>query len=452
MWFKALELLGSLSILIVLHELGHFLAAKYFKVRVEKFYLFFDFLFPAPNVLNFSLFKKKIGETEYGIGWFPMGGYVQMSGIMDESMDKDALKQAVKPYEFRAKPAWQRLIILLGGVIVNILLAFVIYSGMAYTWGDKYLPNESAIYGIEVDSLGTSIGLQDGDLIVKVNENKVENFNDIRITMILDKAENITVKRGNEIFKVSGLDDKFYSKILNEKFSVFGLKVPAIIGGFGKESIIKNAGAEKGDKIISIGGVEVKSQGDVADIKEQFKGETIKIVVERNANLKELELTLNKEKPMLGYEIKPEEIFQFGRTEYTLWEAILVGPVKTMTTLDNYLKQFKLIFNREIKGYKQIGGLGAIGGMFPDKENFTWEIFWTLTAFLSVMLAFLNLLPIPALDGGHALFTIYEMVVGKPAPEKFMEIAQMIGMAILFSLLLYANGNDLIKFIMKFFS
>ncbi len=445
MWFKAVELLGSLSLLIVLHELGHFLAAKYFKVRVEKFYLFFDFMFPMPNVLNFSLFKKKIGDTEYGIGWFPMGGYVQMSGIMDENMDKEALAKPVQPYEFRAKPAWQRLVILLGGIIVNVLLAFVIYAGMSYTWGDEYLPVENAVYGISVDSLGSSIGLQDGDMITQVNGKAVEKFKDIKMTMILDLAENITVKRGAETFKISGLDDEFYAKILNKQGTVFSLNVLPKIGSFSEESVLKKAGAEKGDVIVSINNTEVKSFAKLNEIKKDLANQMISLKLDRNGKILEYNIQLG-EKAMLGFKLdKLDDLFDFGRTEYTLIEAIISGPVKTWKTLDDYLKQFKLIFNKKIKGYKQVGGFAAIGGMFPDKADFTWEIFWKLTAFLSVMLAFLNLLPIPALDGGHAMFTIYEMIVGKPANEKFMEYAQMIGMALLFGLLIFANGNDIFK-------
>ena len=446
MWFKALELLGSLSILIVLHELGHFLAAKYFKVRVEKFYLFFDFLFPMPNVMNFALLKKKIGDTEYGIGWFPMGGYVQMSGIMDESMDKEALKQPVQPYEFRAKPAWQRLIILLGGIIVNVLLAFAIYSGMSYVWGDKYLPTKNVTYGIAVDSLGKSIGLQNGDIITHVNGIEKENFNEVKAAMIFDLAENITVKRGEEEVVISGLDDAFYAKVLESKGAgLFTLGFPAVVGSFAENSLLEKAGAKEGDKIVYIDNQKIDFQTDVLEIKDKLANKKVAVVIERQQNLDTLSLTFGKE-PMLGYMINnPEDMFTFERKKYGLIEAIVAGPVKTWKTLDNYLKQFKLIFNSEIKGYKQIGGFAAIGGMFPEKDAFTWEIFWNLTAFLSVMLAFLNLLPIPALDGGHALFTVWEMITGKPANEKFLEIAQMIGMGLLFALLIYANGNDIFR-------
>ncbi|MGB1018071.1 MAG: RIP metalloprotease RseP [Chitinophagales bacterium] len=447
---QALQLLGSLSILIVLHELGHFLAAKYFKVRVEKFYLFFDFLFPMPDVMKFSLFKKKIGDTEYGIGWFPMGGYVQMSGIMDETMDKDALAKPAEPYEFRAKPAWQRLIILLGGIIVNVLLAFVIYTGMAYTWGDKYLPTENAIYGIAVDSLGTEIGLQNGDLITHVDGVKKENFNDIKSSMIFDLGKNITVKRGSESFVIDGLDDKFYKKVLDTKGAgLYTLAVPAVIYDFPKNSAIENAGAKVGDKLISINGKQINYQSDVSNMKPELINKELTVVLDRNGKQETVTLKTG-EKGLLGYQINSlEETFEFGRREYTFGEAIVAGPVKTWETLVNYIKQFKLIFNSEIKGYKQIGGFAAIGSMFP--ETFSWEVFWKLTAFLSVMLAFLNLLPIPALDGGHAVFTLYEMIVGKPANEKFMEIAQIIGMVILFGLLIFANGNDLVKWIMTKF-
>lgn len=444
MWFKAVELLGSLSLLIVLHELGHFLTAKYFKVRVEKFYLFFDFMFPMPNVLNFSLFKKKIGDTEYGIGWFPMGGYVQMSGIMDETMDKEALAKPPEPYEFRAKPAWQRLIILLGGIIVNVLLAMVIFTGMSYTWGDEYLPNENAIYGIAVDSLGTSMGLQDGDKITHVAGVEVENFNDIRMTMILDLAENITVQRGSETFKIEGLDDGFYAKVLNKQGRMFGLNIPPVMSAFSEGSLIKEAGAVEGDKILAINNVKVASQTRLEEVKKGLANKTVPVLIEHEGQTKELSITFD-ETPIIGYRVNPSEVYTFARTNYTFGEALVAGPVKTWSTFTDYLKQFKLIFNKKIKGYKQVGGFAAIGGMFPEKVDFTWEKFWFLTAFLSIMLAFLNLLPIPGLDGGHSVFVIYEMIVGKPANEKFMEYTQMVGMALLFALLIYANGNDIYK-------
>jgi len=450
MWFKALELLGSLSILIVLHELGHFLAAKYFKVRVEKFYLFFDFMFPAPNVLNFALFKKKIGDTEYGIGWFPMGGYVQMSGIMDESMDKEALAQPVKDYEFRAKPAWQRMIILLGGIIVNVLLAFVIYSGMSFTWGDSYIPVENLTHGLYVDSLAESIGLQNGDHIIEVAGKKVTNYRDIKKDMILDLARDITVKRGDKTFKIDGLSDKFYGIMLNKKHYFIEMAFPTVIDSIFSNTAISKTNIKKGDEIISIDGnkidyyVEFTQLIAKMDVKES---KTLDIEYSRDGEIFKEKITIDSQKKF-GFVVKTLKI---EHRDYSFVQALVAGPVKTYETLDDYLKQFKLIFNREIGGYKQIGGFGAIGGMFPSKENFTWYTFWALTAFLSVMLAFLNLLPIPALDGGHAMFTLYEMIVGKPANEKFMEYAQMVGMALLFGLLIYANGNDLIKGLMNWF-
>jgi len=444
MWFKALELLGSLSILIVLHELGHFLTAKYFKVRVEKFYLFFDFLFPLPTVLNFSLFKKKIGDTEYGIGWFPMGGYVQMSGIMDESMDKEALKQPVKPYEFRAKPAWQRLIILLGGIIVNVLLAFAIYTGMSYTWGDNYLPVENMTHGMYVDSLAQSIGLQNGDMIVAIDGKKVVNFNDVKKDMILNLAKSITVERDGSTFEIDGLTDEFYGTMLNEKHFFVEEAFPVLTDSVLPNSIIGKAGLKKGDIITALNGQKTDYYVDFTQVVKAMdiqKPTDVKVAVLRGGENLSLDVTLDKNEKF-GFTPKGLKI---EHKEYGFFAALVAGPVKTYETLDSYLKQFKLIFNKKIKGYKQVGGFAAIGGMFPDQANFTWQIFWALTAFLSVMLAFLNLLPIPALDGGHAMFTIYEMIVGKAPNEKFLEYAQMIGMLLLFALLIYANGNDIVK-------
>lgn len=442
-WIQILLFILSLSLLIILHEWGHYVTARWFKVRVLKFYLFFDFLFPFPNIWNKSLIKKKVGDTEFGIGWFPLGGYVQMAGIMDESMDKDALKQPVQPWEFRAKPAWQRLIILLGGIIVNVLLAFVIYAFVLFTWGEQKLPVENMTYGLYADSLAGSIGLQSGDLITHVNGEPVEFAGRETSMMLLAKAPEITVQRGSESFTVP-VEMSFYKALVdNRGLGFVSVARLAEIGGFSEDSPLKAAGAEVGDKIVRINDTPVTYFQDVSKYLVCRINEPMVVEVERNGELLSLEVTTN-EVGMLGIGARSaDEVFSYTTREYSLAQAFPAGVKRSVRVLENYIQQFGLIFDKEVQGYKQIGGFGAIGSLFPD--TFNWREFWELTAFLSIMLAFLNLLPIPALDGGHALFTIYEMIFRRPPHERFMEMAQLVGMVLLFALVIYANGNDVVR-------
>ncbi|MGB1248375.1 MAG: RIP metalloprotease RseP, partial [Chitinophagales bacterium] len=388
-----LQLFASLSILITLHELGHFLAAKYFKVRVEKFYLFFDFLFPFPEVANFALFKKKIGDTEYGIGWFPFGGYVQMSGIMDENMDKDELKKPVQDYEFRAKPAWQRLIILLGGIAANILVAFVLYSMIAFTWGDQYLPVENAKDGIYCDSLALSIGLENGDHVLVVGETTMVAFSDIPRTMVLELADNVTVNRNGETLIIDGITEEFYGKLLNsESLGFITPAIACVIDSISPETALDAAGAMKGDKIISFDNKPIEFFQDLAEAKEGYANQSVEIEIERQGQLMSLSLELD-ETGMLGF--TPLMDFDIAYKKYGFFASIAQGPIKTWKALSSYVKQFKLIFNSKVKGYEKIGGFGAISKMFDSGTGqfWNWSHFWRTTAMLSVILAFMNLLP-----------------------------------------------------------
>ena len=438
---KALQLILSLSILVVLHELGHFLPAKYFKTKVEKFYLFFD---PW-----FSVFKKKIGDTEYGVGWLPLGGYVKIAGMIDESMDKEQMKKPPQDWEFRAKPAWQRLIIMVGGVVVNLLLGVFIYSMTLYTYGDKYLSNENLVDGVWcVDNLSSELGFQNGDKILRVDENQVERFSSILEKML--GAQSVTINRqGSEMDII--LPDNFIEKLIdNEKSMLFYPRIPAIISSFIENSNCEAAGFMPLDQIIGINDVEIKYHDEVSAVLSNFKDSTVLIKVLRDGDETELTTSVNSD-GTIGYypallslnQLEEYQVYEMTSQTYSLLASFPAGLNKAIDKLSGYIDQFKLILNPDSGAYKGVGGFGAIGSLFPAQWD--WERFWNLTAFLSLMLAFLNILPIPALDGGHVVFLLYEIVVGRPAPEKFMENAQVVGMLILLALVVYANGNDIIK-------
>lgn len=439
LFITIVQFFTGLSLLIVLHELGHFLAAKYFGVRVEKFYLFFDFLFPMPEVAKFSLFKKKIGDTEYGIGWFPFGGYVQMSGIMDESMDAESLKEPVKDYEFRAKPAWQRLIILLGGIIVNILVAFVLYAIIAGVWGDNYVKVEDQPHGIYVDSTGLDLGLQNGDIITHVNGKEVKDARKAKFDMIFDLADNITYTRDGVSYDITGIDKMFYARVLEQQLVVFETAQLSTVDSI-TSKVLADSGLKAGDRIVEFEGVPVEYHQDLLIAKKGLANKVVDFKVDRDGEILEFTTQLD-ENAAMGFVSNLSYIYT--HRDYNFFQALVAGPVKTWENLMFYVSQFKLIFDSDIKGYKQIGGFGTIAKLYSG--GFSWYTFLSKTAFLSVILAFMNLLPIPALDGGHAMFTIYEMIFRKPPPEKFMYYAQVVGMILLFGLLIYANGNDIFR-------
>ncbi|MCB9256285.1 MAG: RIP metalloprotease RseP [Chitinophagales bacterium] len=444
-FITVIQFFAGLSILIILHELGHFLAAKYFGVRVIKFYLFFDFLFPFPEVAKFSLFKKTVGETEYGIGWFPFGGYVQMAGIMDESMDEEALKQPAQPDEFRSKPAWQRLIILLGGIIVNVLVAFVLYSILAFGWGDSYLAVDDQVHGIYCDSTALDLGLKNGDIITHVNGKKVENADKVKIEMLFALADNITYVRNGQEGQIVGIDKLFYKNVIdNPEIVLFETATLSVVDTITNEDL-KASGLQKGDRIIAFEGKPVAYQQDLALLKKGYENKEVSFSVLRGADTLNLSASLD-DKAMFGFGVNMDE-FKMTHRSYNFFQAIVAGPVKTWNTLKFYIAQFKLMFDPVVKGYRQIGGFGTIAQLYSG--GFSWYAFLSKTAFISIVLAFMNLLPIPALDGGHAVFTIYEMVFRRPMPEKVMYYAQIAGMVLLFGLLIYANGNDLFRWFTK---
>ena len=438
---KAAQLIMSLSILVILHELGHFIPAKLFKTRVEKFYLFFD---PW-----FSLVKKKIGDTEYGIGWLPLGGYVKISGMIDESMDKEQMQKPPESWEFRAKPTWQRLIIMLGGVTVNLLLGIFIYAMVLFAYGSKYLPNENVTDGIWcVSPLAKDLGFETGDKIIAVDDNKPIVFSSVFESLLY--AKTVTIVR-NGITKQLVLPTDFIAQLLESEVRIlFAPRIPTIISGFTANSNAKNAGFEKKDRIVSVNGVQTKYFDEFKNELQQNKGKNISVGVNRFGEEILLSVDVNDE-GMIGFmpsnlsltQLEDLGIYSLNSTSYSFLEALPAGYHLAIRKLGSYINQFKLILSPSTGAYKGLGGFGTIGSLFPGKWH--WQSFWEMTAFLSLMLAFMNILPIPALDGGHVMFLLYEMLVGKPAPEKVMEYAQVVGMLFLLSLLVYANGNDLLK-------
>ncbi|TRX23790.1 RIP metalloprotease RseP [Flavobacterium franklandianum] len=438
---KLSQFLLSLSLLIILHELGHFIPAKIFKTRVEKFYLFFD--------VKYSLLKKKIGETEYGIGWLPLGGYVKISGMIDESMDKEQMALPPQPWEFRSKPAWQRLIIMLGGVTVNFILAFIIYIGMAYAYGDIYLNNSELKDGIWVTSpVVESVGIKTGDQIVSIDGKKIERFVP-SVSMDILTSKVVVVKRNGEEININ-MPVNFIGKFLDsDKKGVITLRMPFVVGELSDTSKNKEVLKPK-DMIVSLNGTPIKYFDQAAVILNANKGKKIPAVVLRN--LKETPITVevnNEGKLRVGLGSLTEDnleklgYYKFSKENYSFIESIPVGIEKGKDQLMGYGKQLKLIFNPDTGAYKGVGGFAAIYNIFPS--SWSWEIFWNITALLSIMLGVMNLLPIPALDGGHVMFLLYEMISGRKPSDKFLENAQMIGFFLLITLLLFANGNDIYK-------
>jgi regulator of sigma E protease len=437
---KLSQFLLSLSLLIILHELGHFIPAKLFKTKVEKFYLFFD--------VKYSLFKKKIGETVYGIGWLPLGGYVKIAGMIDESMDKEQMALPPQPWEFRSKPAWQRLIIMLGGVTVNFILAVVIYIGMAYAYGEMYISNSEVKDGIWVTNpVSEKLGFKTGDKILKVDGQPVDKFDDAAYDVLF--AKNVTIERDGAAKEIKLPVDLINKMLDGDKVPLFALRMPFVVGDFSDDSVNKEL-LKKGDLITSINGQPTKYFDQVTEFGKNNKGKSFTATVIRDEKQQQARVAFNKEGKLgiMAGGVKPDNLEKLGyynisQQKYSFGQSIPAGIEKSKDQLTRYFTQLKAIFTPSTGAYKGVGGFYAIFDIFPD--HWSWESFWSITALLSIMLGVMNLLPIPALDGGHVMFLLFEMVTGRKPGDKFMEYAQMAGFFILIALVLFANGNDIFK-------
>jgi len=431
---KAIQFLLSLAIIVFLHELGHFIPAKFFKTKVEKFYLFFDW--------PYSLVKKKIGETVYGIGIVPLGGYVKIAGMIDESMDTEHLEKEPEPWEYRSKPAWQRLIIISGGIIVNLILGFAIYMMVALVWGKTVLTNENLPAGFEVAEVMKSYGFNDGDKILKVNGDDIENVIDINKFLFLRDINSVTVERYNGIKENISIPENIGTIMFeNGAINAFVPLVPAVIDSIVPDSPAYNASLAKGDKIIKVNGNDIIKWQDFTELVKLNTSSNISVEIERGGDVISKLIPLNDDKK-IGVSVLLPKIVP-TKIEYSFFESINEGYQMAYWTLTDYIGQFKYVFTK--KGASQLGGFGAIGSLFPATWN--WKGFWETTALISIILAFMNALPIPALDGGHAMFLFYEMLTGRKPNDKIVGYAQMLGFFLLIALVLFANGNDLYRWL-----
>jgi len=438
---KILQFLLSLSIIVIIHEFGHFIFAKLFKTRVEKFYLFFD--------AWFSLFKRKIGETEYGIGWIPLGGYVKISGMIDESMDKEQMKQPPQPHEFRSKTSGQRLLIMTAGVIFNFISALIIYVCVLYVWGETYLPTSAVKYGIVTDSAGYQIGLRNGDKIISIDNQKIEDFNEITSDIILNDRKTIQIDRNGAMLNIP-IPEDFIAKMLKGKGKIEPRTPfrPYVISAFVKESPGRAAGLLEGDELTGIDGNNFEWFDEFQKYLSDNRSTQVVVNVLRNGEQVDIPVVPTVDGLLgIGSSRTLDQIFELKTINYGFLASIPAGISKGFKTIGDYLKQFKVIFSPGTRAYESLGGFITIGSIFPGVWD--WQSFWNLTALLSIILAVMNILPIPALDGGHVMFLLYEVITGRKPSDKFLEYAQITGMVILFALLIFANGNDILRLIRK---
>ena len=434
---KALQFFASLSLLVMIHEFGHYITARIFKIRVEKFYIFFN---PW-----FSLYKRKVGETEYGIGWLPLGGYVSLAGMIDESMNLEQMKQEPQPWEFRTKPAWQRLIVMLAGITMNVLLAMGIYSAMLYTWGENYYHNDDMVYGYSFNEAGESLGFVDGDKIISIDGEAIGNVREIDKKLIIaDDNRSVVVERGGEQVTLTLPLEELVA--MRENGSIIGFYQPIV--PFVIEEVIMDSAKDSGllahDEIIAIDDTHVEDFFAGKELLTKAAGRNAEIDIVRNAtDTLRLTAPINAE-GQIGVNVK---MITPRSVEYGLFESIPAGIRRTGSEIASYWEQLKMIVNPKTKSYKEVGGFIAIGNIFPSEWN--WQSFWSLTAFLSVILAIMNILPIPGLDGGHALFTLWEIITRRKPSDKFLEVMQYIGLGLLLLLLVYANGSDIVKLFIK---
>lgn len=438
---KALQLILSLSILVLVHEFGHFIFARIFKVRVEKFYLFFD---PWFSIFKF---KPKNSDTEYGVGWLPLGGYCKISGMIDESMDKEAMAQPPKPYEFRSKPAGQRLMIMVAGVLFNFLLTLFIYSMVLFTWGDTFLPLKNVKAGMDYSETFHNVGFQDGDILLKADDTELERFGEDCFRRVLN-AQTVTVLRGG-VETVIPIPEDMAQRVMRDKKGFASYRFPMVVRELGKtesgESPAAVAGLQPGDSIVSINGIVTPSFYEVGEVLAQNKDKDVLVGFYRAGIPQTLTLHTDTAGKMGIYSVSPFDMYQTVTRKYGFFESFPAGVMLGVNTLKGYVSDMKYVFTKE--GASSLGGFGTIGSLFPAEWD--WHSFWMKTAFLSIILAFMNILPIPALDGGHVMFLLYEVIARRKPSDKFLEYAQVTGMFLLFALLIYANGNDIFRFFFK---
>ena len=433
---KIIQFFLCFTILVGIHELGHYIMARVFKIRVDKFYIFFD--------LGFSLFKFRRGHTEYGLGWLPLGGYCKIAGMIDESMDKEFQKQPPQPWEFRSKPAWKRFLVMIAGVVMNVLLAVTIYIGVSYTWGESYFSNEDARWGYNFNETGHSLGFRDGDRLVSIDGGKVENLNTFLNALLITEGDRrVVVERGGEQIEltlplaelIAMRQNKGYEKLLVQR-------MPFLI-----DSVVAPTAArlQKGDEIVGIDEMRGLDYRGYTDYLKLHAGDSVRLSVVREGGMPvEFKLPVSEEGKLGVFAYNP---YKFRTQEYTFWESIPAGFRRAGDMISSYWDQLKMIVQPKTKMYEELGGFLAIGSIFPS--TWDWQDFWLKTAFLSIILAVMNILPIPGLDGGHAIFTFWEMVTGRKVSDKVLEGAQYVGLIIILFLLLYANGNDIYRFFIK---
>lgn len=439
---RALQLVLSLSLLVIIHEGGHFFFARLFKIRVEKFYIFFDPWF------SLFKFKPKNSETEYGIGWLPLGGYCKISGMIDESMDTEQMKQPPQPWEFRSKPAWQRLLVMIGGVLMNFLLALFIYSMILFTWGDQYIALKDMSYGMKFNETAREIGFRDGDILVSANGKELTRYN-VDMLRSLAEAREVVVLRDGKKEQIL-MPEISLLEIAKEDPPFVDMLIPNVVDSVLADGGFAKAGLQKGDSLIAFNGTPLHSWNEfteqLGELRlrsevEQKSSASFSLVYSRAGVRDTVNVTTDDQFKVLAYSMNPG--YQLTRLTYGFFESFPAGVALGINTLKGYVNDMKYVFTKE--GAKSVGGFGTIGSIFP--KVWDWQRFWSMTAFLSIILAFMNILPIPALDGGHVLFLLYELVARRKPSDKFLEYAQMVGMFLLFGLLIWANFNDILRFV-----
>ena len=433
---KIIQVILSLSLLVLVHEFGHYITARMFKIRVEKFYLFFP-----PAIFKF---KPRNSDTEFGIGCIPLGGFCKISGMIDESMDTEAMSKPPQPWEFRSRPAWQRIIVMAGGVLMNLVLAIVLYIAILFVWGEQYIRTDDAVYGIEVSDLAAEVGFRDGDFILAFDGEPVpDNFAELQVDMLRNQVSRVTVLRGGDTVDIQ-IDPGYMPAMLNSP-GMFGIRLPIAVGSLPDTSINAGADLRTGDRFLSAAGKPATFYRNLQDALAVNAGTTIDLRLLRGSDTVTVPVKVNEAGKMEVLLQRDISGINITRKEYSLLQAIPAGFSLTFTNIGHYIKELGLIFSPQTEAYKSVGSFIAIGSIFPSSWN--WQMFWNITALLSIMLAVMNLLPIPALDGGHILFTLYEMITGRKPSERFMEIAQMIGMFLLLMIMILAFGNDILRLI-----